>query len=147
MSPPESITPSGLIFRIPTTAAISPRQKKVLCARCSGTAGGSRPCTHQSGEAAHPGGGTDSAGRTLSGAAAHQRFLPIPYPVQGAGAKADPAAKPWPEDQRYGCVLLPDGRARPAGGAGGGVWGIAAGSRQTASGGFALKPHGDFYLN
>ncbi len=28
--------------------------------------------THQRGEAAHPGGGTDSAGRTLSGAAPHQ---------------------------------------------------------------------------
>ena len=27
----------------------------------------------------------------------------------------------------------------------GGVWGIAAGGRQTASGGFALKLHGDFY--
>lgn len=33
MSPPESITPSGPIFRIPTTAAISPRQKRVFCAR------------------------------------------------------------------------------------------------------------------
>ena len=51
------------------------------------------------------------------------------------------------EDQRYGYLLLPDGRACPAGGAGGGVWGIAAGSRQAASGGFALKLHGDFYLN
>jgi len=33
MSPPESITPSGLIFRIPTTAAISPRKRKRRCAR------------------------------------------------------------------------------------------------------------------
>lgn len=47
----------------------------------------------------------------------------------------------------YGYLLLPDGRACPAGGAGGGVWGIAAGSRQASAGGFALKPHGDFYLN
>ena len=39
----------ALIFRIPTTAAISPRQKKVLCARCPGTAGGSRFGTHQRG--------------------------------------------------------------------------------------------------
>ena len=31
----------ALIFRIPTTAAISPRQKKVPCARCPVTAGGS----------------------------------------------------------------------------------------------------------
>ena len=62
-------------------------------------------------------------------------------------AKADPAAEPRAEDQRYGYLLLPDGRACPAGGVGGGVWGIAAGSRQAAAGGFALKPHGDFYLN
>lgn len=33
MRPPESITPSGLIFRIPTTAAISPRKRKRRCAR------------------------------------------------------------------------------------------------------------------
>ena len=39
----------ALIFRIPTTAAISPRQKKVPCARCPGTAGGSRFGTHQRG--------------------------------------------------------------------------------------------------
>ena len=39
----------ALIFRIPTTAAISPRQKKVSCARCPGTAGGGRFGTHQRG--------------------------------------------------------------------------------------------------
>lgn len=39
----------ALILRIPTTTAISPRQKKVLCARCPGTAGGSRFGTHQRG--------------------------------------------------------------------------------------------------
>ena len=39
----------ALIFRIPTTAAISPRQKKVPCAQCPGTAGGSRFGTHQRG--------------------------------------------------------------------------------------------------
>lgn len=40
---PAKITiPFALILRIPTTTAISPRQKKVLCARCPGTAGGSR---------------------------------------------------------------------------------------------------------
>ena len=37
--------------------------------------------------------------------------------------------------------FLPDGRACPAGGAGGDFRGIAAGGRQTASGGFALKLH------
>ena len=62
------------------------------------------------------------------------------------GAEAEPAAKPWPEDQRYGYLLLPDGRARPAGGAGGGVWGIAAGSRQASAGDFALKLHGYFLV-
>lgn len=41
--------PFALILRIPTTTAISPRQKKVLCARCPGTAGGSRFGTHQRG--------------------------------------------------------------------------------------------------
>ena len=45
---PAKITiPFALILRIPTTTAISPRQKKVLCARCPGTAGGSRFGTHQ----------------------------------------------------------------------------------------------------
>lgn len=73
-------------------------------------------------------------------------ILPVPDPVQGAGAEAEPAAKPWPEDQRYGYLLLPDGRARPAGGAGGGVWEIAAGSRQASAGDFALKPHGYFLV-
>lgn len=35
---PAKITiPFALILRIPTTTAISPRQKKVLCARCPGT--------------------------------------------------------------------------------------------------------------
>ena len=44
---PAKITiPFALILRIPTTTAISPRQKKVLCARCPGTAGGSRFGTH-----------------------------------------------------------------------------------------------------
>ena len=38
-----------------------------------------------------------------------------------------------------------DGRACPAGGAGGGLREIAAGGKQTAAGGFALKLHGDFY--
>ena len=47
---PAKITiPFALILRIPTTTAISPRQKKVLCARCPGTAGGSRFGTHQRG--------------------------------------------------------------------------------------------------
>lgn len=47
---PAKITiPFALILRIPTTTAISPRQKKMLCARCPGTAGGSRFGTHQRG--------------------------------------------------------------------------------------------------
>ena len=47
---PAKITiPFALILRIPTTTAISPRQKKVLCARCPGTAGGSRFGMHQRG--------------------------------------------------------------------------------------------------
>lgn len=47
---PAKITiPFALILRIHTTTAISPRQKKVLCARCPGTAGGSRFGTHQRG--------------------------------------------------------------------------------------------------
>ena len=69
----------------------------------------------------------------------------MPDPVQGTGAEADPAAKPWPKDQRHGCPLLPDGRACPTGGAGGVLRGVAAGSRQTAAGSFELKLHGDFY--
>ena len=44
--PAKIIIPFVLILRIPTTTAISPRQKKVLCARCPGTAGGSRFGTH-----------------------------------------------------------------------------------------------------
>lgn len=35
--PAKIIIPFALILRIPTTTAISPRQKKVLCARCPGT--------------------------------------------------------------------------------------------------------------
>ena len=47
---PAKITiPFALILRIPTTTAISPRQKKALCARCPGTAGRSRFGTHQRG--------------------------------------------------------------------------------------------------
>ena len=47
---PAKITiPFARILRIPTTTAISPRQKKVFCARCPGTAGGSRFGTHQRG--------------------------------------------------------------------------------------------------
>ncbi len=47
---PAKITiPFALILRIHTTTAISPRQKKVLCARYPGTAGGSRFGTHQRG--------------------------------------------------------------------------------------------------
>ena len=63
MSPPESITPSGPIFRIPTTAAISPRQRGCSAPGDPGTAGSSRPCTDQSGDAAHPYGNSDGAGR------------------------------------------------------------------------------------
>ena len=45
---PAKITiPFALILRLPTTTAISPRQKNVLCTRCPGTAGGSRFGTHQ----------------------------------------------------------------------------------------------------
>ena len=47
--PAKLTIPFALILRIPTTTAISPRQKKVLCARCPGTAGGSRFGTHQRG--------------------------------------------------------------------------------------------------
>ena len=67
--------PPALFFGFPRPQLYPHGKRGCSAPGDPGTAGSSRPCTDQSGDAAHPYGNSDGAGRTLSGAAAHQLSL------------------------------------------------------------------------